>query len=175
MNTRDNQNRLARPTLAFALTMALLGGCSNIPLSGPNGGQPQTAGSAAPPSPSLDSRQAVMLSAEERAQVLKEMNQFLGAVHNIQAALANKDFAAAARAAQAMGPRGGQHDATGQRLHEKLPQGWFDMARPTHQKFLAVARAAQNATTLEAVMQPLADTTRQCVACHAVYRLELQR
>ncbi len=102
------------------------------------------------------------------------MNEFLGAIHDIHSALAKKDFAAAASAAQAMGPRGGQHDAVGARLHDKLPQAWFGLARPTHQQFLSVARAAQSATSVDAVMQALADTTRQCVACHAIYRLEVQ-
>lgn len=117
-------------------------------------------------------RQSVAVSAVEHAHLLTEMNDFMNAVHGINLALSTKDFATVASLATAMGPKGGKHDAVGKAVHEKLPPAWFDLAKPTHQHFLAVAKEASSPqATVEAVMGKLAVTTQQCVACHATFKL----
>jgi cytochrome c556 len=117
-------------------------------------------------------RQSVAVSAVEHAHLLTEMNDFLNAVHAINVALSTKDFATVTALATAMGPKGGKHDAVGKAVHEKLPQAWFDLAKPTHQHFLGVAKEASSpGATVEGVVAKLATTTQQCVACHATFKL----
>jgi hypothetical protein len=103
---------------------------------------------------------------------MTEMNDFMKALHGIHTALAANDLATVISLGTAMGPKGGHHDAVGKAVHEKLPKEWFVLARPTHQAFLSVAQeAAKPGVKIEAVMGKLANTTQQCVACHATFKL----
>lgn len=119
----------------------------------------------------VNQRASIRVNTVEQAHILTEMNGFMQAIHDINTALAARDFARVASLAEAMGPKGGQHDAVGKQVHEKLPQEWFALARPTHQRFLDIARQARDNPTLEAVMPKVAATTQQCVACHSTFRL----
>jgi cytochrome c556 len=124
----------------------------------------------------VSKRKAVAVSAVEHAHLLTEMNAFMDTIHGINTALSEKDFAKVATLAKAMGPKGGQHDAVGEALHKALPDDWFALAKPTHQKFLAIAQEAQQANPqVDRVLAQVAATTQQCVACHATFRLEVKR
>lgn len=117
-------------------------------------------------------RQAISVTAVEHAHLMTEMNDFMKAVHGIHSALAAKDFATVTRVATAMGPKGGKHDAVGKAVHDKMPKEWFALARPTHQAFLAVAQEAASPTaSVDGVLGKLTQTTQQCVACHATFKL----
>lgn len=118
-------------------------------------------------------RKVIEVSPAEHAQLLTEMNGFLGAIHNINTALAAKDFAEVEKLATAMGPKGGKHSPVEKAVHEKLPPEWFALAKPTHQKFLAVASEAKSGQSIEAVLGKVAATTQQCVACHAAFQLKV--
>lgn len=146
-------------TLPLVATAALLAG----------GAQAQNT-----PTYAVNQRVAIEVNAIEHAHLLTEMNAFMQAVHEINVALAQKDFAQVIRVATAMGPKGGQHDAVARAVHAKLPPEWFALARPTHQNFLAIAQEARANPSVEAIMPRLAATTTQCVACHATYRLAVK-
>jgi cytochrome c556 len=122
----------------------------------------------------VSQRKAVVVSAVEHAHLLTEMNAFLSTLHDINTALSAKDFERVASLAKAMGPKGGQHDAVGESLHKALPAEWFQLARPTHQAFLAIAQEASQNPTVDAVLAKVAVTTQQCVACHSAFRLEIR-
>lgn len=119
----------------------------------------------------VNQRQTVQVTAVEHAHLLTEMNAFMRAIHDIQTALAAKDMELVAQIATTMGPKKGGHDAVGKAVHDKLPPDWFALAKPTHQNFLAIAKAAQQPASVEAVLGAVAKTTAQCVSCHATYRL----
>lgn len=120
-------------------------------------------------------RKPVKVSAIEHAHLLTEMNTFMDTIHGINTALSAKDFEKVATLATAMGPKGGKHDAVGEAVHKVLPEEWFAMARPTHQKFLAIAtEAKQTNPQVEQVLAKVAATTQQCVACHATFKLEVK-
>jgi len=127
----------------------------------------------APPS-AVNLRLAIDVSAVEHAHLLTEMNAFMRALHEIHAALAQKDLAQVIRVATAMGPKGGQHDPVARAVHDKLPPEWFALARPTHQNFLAIAQEARANAPVEAILARVAATSQQCVACHATFRLTVK-
>jgi len=126
------------------------------------------------PTYAVNQRVAIEVNAVEHAHLLTEMNAFMQALHEINVALAQKDFAQVIRVATAMGPKGGQHDPVGRAVHAKLPPEWFALARPTHQNFMAIAQEARANPSLEAILPRLAATSNQCVACHATYRLTVK-
>ncbi|MEY3611786.1 MAG: hypothetical protein RJB14_1508 [Pseudomonadota bacterium] len=121
----------------------------------------------------VNQRQPVQVTPVEHAHLLTEMNAFMQAIHNIQTALVAKDMELVAKIATTMGPKKGGHDAVGKAVHDKLPPEWFALAKPTHQNFLAIAKAAQQPASVEAVLGAVAKTTAQCVSCHASYRLAI--
>ncbi|MFM1979423.1 MAG: hypothetical protein RLZ68_688 [Pseudomonadota bacterium] len=122
----------------------------------------------------VSQRQNVNVSAAEHAHLLTEMNAFLTAIHKINTALVAKDFAMVASLATEMGPKGGHTDPIGKALHDTLPQGWFAIAKPTHQAFLGIANEAKTNPSVEAVLAKMNVTTTQCVACHSTYRLTIK-
>lgn len=123
----------------------------------------------------VNKRKTVAVTAVEHAHLLTEMNTFMDTLHGINTALSDKDFAKVAVLAKAMGPKGGQHDPVGEALHKTLPDDWFALARPTHQKFLAVAQEAQQTNPqVDRVLAQVAATTQQCVACHATFKLSVK-
>lgn len=119
----------------------------------------------------VNQRQQVKVNAVEHAHLLTEMNAFMQAIHDINSALAAKDLELVASIATKMGPKKGGHDAVGKAVHDKLPQEWFALAKPTHQNFLGIAKEANQTSSVEAVLGAVAKTTAQCVSCHTTYRL----
>ena len=119
----------------------------------------------------VNQRQQVKVNAVEHAHLLTEMNAFMQAIHDINSALAANDLELVAAIATKMGPQKGGHDAVGKAVHDKLPQEWFALAKPTHQNFLGIAKEANRKSSVEAVLGAMAKTTAQCVSCHATYRL----
>ena len=126
------------------------------------------------PTYAVNQRTPIEVNAVEHAHLLTEMNAFMTALHEINVALAQKDFAKVIRVATAMGPKGGQHDPVGQAVHAKLPPEWFALARPTHQNFMAIAQEARAKPSVDTLLPRLAATSQQCVACHATYRLSVK-
>lgn len=118
-------------------------------------------------------RKAVQVSALEHAHLMTEMNDFMRAIHGIHTALAAKDLETVAAIAGKLGPKHGSHDAVGKAVHEKLPQEWFALARPTHQNFLAIATEAQKRSSVETILAAVSKTTAQCVSCHSTFRLSV--
>jgi cytochrome c556 len=118
-------------------------------------------------------RKAVQVSALEHAHLMTEMNDFMRAIHGIHTALAAKDLETVAAIAGKLGPKHGSHDAVGKAVHEKLPQEWFALARPTHQNFLAIATEAKKGSSVETILAAVSKTTAQCVSCHSTFRLSV--
>ncbi len=121
----------------------------------------------------VSQRKLIQVSAVEHAHLMTEMNDFMRAIHGIHTALAVKDLEAVALIASKLGPKHGGHDAVGKAVHEKLPQEWFALAKPTHQNFLAIASEAQKKSSVEAILAAVSKTTAQCVGCHASFRLSV--
>ena len=121
----------------------------------------------------VNQRKAVQVNAVEHAHLMTEMNDFMRAIHGINTALAAKDLETVASIAGKLGPKQGGHDAVGKAVHEKLPQEWFSLAKPTHQNFLAIAAEAQKRSSVEAILAAVSKTTAQCVSCHASFRLSV--
>jgi len=117
---------------------------------------------------SADSRTPIQLPVEARDAVLAEMRLMLGSVQGVIDGVARQDTAAIRTAAAASGLVMAADPA----LEQVLPQSFLLMGMATHQAFDSLAANASAGPA--AAVQRLADITGRCVACHAVYRLELQ-
>ena len=121
---------------------------------------------------SSDKRQAVHLDDEERTRVLEEMRTFLSTLQKITQGVVDNDMPAASKAAKTMG-----QDASGGvslSLIFKLPFNFKMLAADTHQKFDQIALDADSLADRDHTLEQVAVLMQNCVACHAIYRIELE-
>lgn len=121
-----------------------------------------------------DRRTKVELPPMMSEHMLSNMRDHLSAITEIQAALAKQDFKRAADVAEnrigasSLASHGAAHMAP------YMPKGMQDIGTAMHQAASRFARTAQEAALDDDLTKPLAglaDITKQCVACHASYRV----
>lgn len=117
-----------------------------------------------------DGRQSLMLEAGERDLVLTEMRMFLSAVQQITQAANEDDAEGIAKAARVVG-RAAQEAVPGS-LMKKLPLEFKKLGFDTHAKFDQLALDAEQFGDTAISMRQLSELMRNCVACHAGYRVD---
>ena len=119
-----------------------------------------------------DGRLSLQLEAAERDLVLGEMRQFLQAVQQITEAVSNEQVEKAAKSARSVG-MGAQQGVPGS-LMAKLPLEFKKLGFDTHSRFDQLALDAEELGDPGHTLQQLAELMRNCVACHAAYRIDVQ-
>ena len=122
---------------------------------------------------SSDGRLAIQLADGERNLVLGEMRAFLVSVQQIVAAANREEMAAVAEAAAAVGAAAQQ--AVPGALMGKLPMEFKKLGFDTHRKFDLLAMDARDLGDPAHTLQQLGELMQNCVACHAAYRIDLER
>lgn len=119
-----------------------------------------------------DARAAVTMTVVEKAFVLGQMRLFVESLEQIVTALAAGDRAAAAEAAAARGAQRFQsaNDMPAS-LSEKFPKQWRAFGGPMRQGFDALARGVAEGEDQSRSLARLGEIMRNCVACHASYRI----
>lgn len=120
-----------------------------------------------------DGRIPVHMSAGERDFVLAEMRDFLAAVQAINAAALGNDISSIAAIAQPMGMSVTAHAPKG--LLGKLPLEFKLLGFAIHDDFDAMAKMADSGATSIEIQRMLNDSLLKCVACHAGYRIEVEK
>jgi cytochrome c556 len=129
---------------------------------------------APPTADAQGARQKVELPPMMQEHMLDNMRDHLRALTAIQAALAKKDFDAAADLAEqrlglsSLEAHGAAHMAP------YMPKPMQDIGTEMHRAASRFARTAQEAAVkgdMSPVFAGLAGVLRQCVACHATYRI----
>jgi hypothetical protein len=123
--------------------------------------------------PSGDARQRLVLPAAQRDQVLTEMRLMLGSVSGILQNLAAGDLLAGEKAARASGIAVAAD--VDPRIEQHLPQPFLELGVKTHNGFDSLADRMKAGASRDDVIRELAGITGNCVACHAIYRLDESR
>jgi cytochrome c556 len=122
---------------------------------------------------SSDTRQRLVLTPAQRDQILAEMRQMLESVSGIVQGLANNDLPGAKRAARMSGMmRAADADPQFKKL---LPQPFLELGMHTHMGFDTLADQMKADDSRDKTLRGLAKLTGNCVACHAMYRLDEAR
>lgn len=121
-----------------------------------------------------DTREFVKYPDKMREHTLAGMRDHLKAIQEIQAALSQEQFDAAARVAeQRLGMSSlGRHGA--EESSKVMPAGMAAIGTQMHRaasQFAIVARDASTTGDVKATLKALSHLTAQCVACHAAYKL----
>lgn len=124
----------------------------------------------------LRERTVVFVRPAEHDHVLGDMQKLLRSIGEISAALAQRDWTAVARTADALRPEHtmGSSDPAAVSFHAKLPDGWSHFGAPMHQGFARIADEARGPQRTDEVLRLIGDTTRQCVGCHTRFQLRLE-
>lgn len=125
---------------------------------------------AEPRKSSTDSRQRLILAPATRDRILAEMRMMLESVGGIVRGLATNDPSTAEKAARASGMKHAA-DADPQ-LHALLPHQFLELGMHTHRGFDMLADQIQAGGSHTDILRGLATLTGNCVACHAIYRLD---
>jgi hypothetical protein len=120
-----------------------------------------------------DGRAAIALNEGERDLVLAEMRAFLISVQQINRGVSENDVALVAEYARKAG-RAAQANVPAT-LMARLPLGFKTMGLDTHQAFDQLAMDAEEFGDRDQVLSSLTTLMNNCVACHAAYRIEVER
>ena len=123
--------------------------------------------------PASDGRTAILLAPGERDLVLGEMRMFLVALQEITQAVVDQDAAAAAAAARRVGAAAQQGVPAS--LVGKLPIAFKRLGFDTHSRFDRLALDAEQLGDPGQALTDLATLMQNCTACHAAYRIDLER
>lgn len=116
----------------------------------------------------VDHRYNLRFTPAEQARFLSEMREMLGSVQQIAEGLGSDDRALIAEAARRSGNRMARATPAAERA--KLPPGFQALGAPTHLMFEELAIRAET-DDLDQLASHLGRTMKQCVACHAAYRV----
>lgn len=129
-----------------------------------------------------EKRELVGADARTRALVLTEMRDLLFAVNQVMKGAAENDLAAIAKAARFVGlshfATAGDHGALPVYKTESAPLQFRQLGAKVHASFDRIADMAEHGGKPMEIVSALAETTDNCVACHAKYRfpaLEAER
>lgn len=123
-----------------------------------------------------DQRHPLPLDSREKNFLLSEMREFLAASQRILSASQAGDMPAVVEAARSVGLKAHRDDFANpdsivHNIRKKAPKEFLPLGKATHAGFDEIAEIAKEIGDKDAVNKLLADNLRNCVACHATYRI----
>jgi len=122
----------------------------------------------------LDQREPAFRTETEKAFVLDQMRLLLSSITEIEEGLGTGDLNLVAREAAARGRKANITLARPPSLAVKESEAWKAMFLSVRNGFDAVADQAQAHAPAATINKTLADTMRNCVACHQAYRIAVE-
>ena len=120
-----------------------------------------------------DGRTAIHLTESEKNLVLEEMRAFLVSVQQITTGISQNNMALVVKYAKKVG-KAAQGEVPGT-LMGKLPLAFKKLGFDTHTKFDALALDAESLADESHALKQLTILMQNCVACHATYRLDVEK
>ena len=121
-----------------------------------------------------DNRQLVELPPPMRQHMLSNMRDHLQSISDIQAALAAGDFEKAAEVAENRLGMSSLESHGASHMAKFMPDTMQNIGTEMHRaasRFALVAQQSAVNGEFKPALESLAKITRQCVACHAAYRI----
>lgn len=120
--------------------------------------------------PASDGREAIVLRADEKDLILAEMRTMLASVQGVVEGIANKDMKRVVQAARQSGSAAAAQVPAN--LMAKLPLGFKQLGHAAHQGFDEMIVGVESGEPEDFLLARLGERLKNCVACHAAYRLE---
>lgn len=119
----------------------------------------------------VDTREEAPRTEVEKAFILDQMRLLLNAIAEIEEGLGTGDMDLVAREAAARGRKANVTLARPPLLAAKESEAWKSMFLSVRNGFDAVADLARDRAPAASINKTLADTMRNCTACHQTYRI----
>lgn len=116
-----------------------------------------------------DDREAIVLTASERAQMLKGMRTYLDCLQGITEALAKTNDKGVAEYARRAGAK--MLLDVPVMVPVKMPVAFTALSLATHDKFDQLAARAEKSASRGEVLSALAEIMVNCTSCHSAYRV----
>jgi mono/diheme cytochrome c family protein len=120
-----------------------------------------------------DTRQSIVMTETERNLVLIEMRGFLQSVQVIVEALGKDDAVAVAKAATKVGMI--EQKPMPAELKKKLPKEFKMLGMKTHKAFDQLALDAKDMEDKQQTLEQLGRLMKNCVSCHAMFKLDTKK
>jgi cytochrome c556 len=120
-----------------------------------------------------DTREPVQRTEAEKDFVLDQMRLFLTSIVEIEEGLGSGDMDHVARQAAARGRKANVTLARPPALAAKESEAWKTMIASARNGFDKIAEQASAHAPATEINRTLADTMRNCVACHQTYRISV--
>ncbi|MCC7054244.1 MAG: hypothetical protein IT355_13340 [Gemmatimonadaceae bacterium] len=162
---------LRRIALIALLTVAAsgCGGTQDVPVRGGNAGPGSSASIASDP----DGRTAIVLPVQGRHLVLTEMRGMLTSVQGYVDAAARGDTAGMRAAAQASGMAAARD--LDPAMQQRLPAEFLRLGMSTHAAWDSLAVDVSRGVPTGKTLTRLGAIMGNCVACHAQFRINVER
>jgi cytochrome c556 len=118
-----------------------------------------------------DTREPVQRTEAERTFVLDQMRLFLGSIVEVEDGLGSGDMDQVAHEAAARGRKANATLVRPPTLAAKESDAWKSMIASVRMGFDRIAEQATAHAPAADINKTLADTMRNCVACHQTYRI----
>lgn len=122
----------------------------------------------------IDAREPVQRTEAEKVFVLDQMRLFLTSIAEIEEGLGSGDMDQVARGAAARGRKANVTLARPATLASKESEAWKMMFGSTRGGFDQIAEQAISNASAATINKTVADTMRNCVACHQAYRISVE-
>ena len=129
--------------------------------------------SSAKAAETVDTRESIQRTDAEKAFVLEQMRLFLSSISEIEDGLGSGNMDQVAREAAARGRKANVTLARPASLATKESDAWKAMIGSVRGGFDEIAAEATAHAPAEKINKTLADTMRNCVACHQTYRISV--
>ncbi len=117
-----------------------------------------------------DNRIAIMVTAQERNQVLYEMREFLHGLFNMHNALSSKDMKAVAISTL---PMAGLLDRLPAGVRSNAPETFTQIAIGMQEALQVIARDAETKGDMSLTQSQMAELMTYCSGCHDTFRFEV--
>ena len=117
-----------------------------------------------------DQRINLLLSADERHLVLSEMRGFVITIDGILDGIAMDDFEKVAKISRTMGSAAA--NTIPPQTVAKLPENFKQLASQVHGGFDMIALDAESMGDTNHTISQLSRITKNCIACHATYKIQ---
>ena len=123
--------------------------------------------------PGTDGRDAVVLKADERDLVLREMRGLLSATQGVMEGIVQGDMKQVAQSSRSAGMAVAAKVDVPLSLMAKLPLPFKTLGMSVHQNMDEIAKAAESGKPAPELLKMLSDTVSKCVACHAGWQIKI--
>jgi len=119
-----------------------------------------------------DSREAIVVNAHQRGELLSEMRELLIASQQVLEGVITNDMEMVEKSARVVGLN--KAKSTPPALAKLLPSKFKMLGPQIHKAFERIANEADGFGDTDKILKELSEMQKVCTACHAIYQIQVK-